>query len=262
VGLSEIVNNKRETRPPFVSCHCSLTASLHLQSFGLISPLLIQQHYRRYSKKTIKMRVAIFAPIFAAAVLAQDSVSRCSLFVSPCIGTQLTMIQSASSSVDPAPQTSYLQQTNSLGVVTGMPAVATSIPSQPAVVTSQPAVVTEQPSVVTEQPSVVTSQPPVVSIPAVGTGIHTVVLPPMSGSNSSNTVVVSANNSTTVLLNTGSPSGSGLSGSATRTPTGPSGSDASKSSSATGAQSSGAAATMGALAGSVVGVGAFMAAFL
>ncbi|KAJ9609746.1 hypothetical protein H2200_006074 [Cladophialophora chaetospira] len=37
------------------------------------------------------------------------------------------------------PFTVYTSQTNSLGVITGMPAVVTSQPTQPAVVTSQPA---------------------------------------------------------------------------------------------------------------------------
>lgn len=50
-----------------------------------------------------------------------------------------------SSTVNPFPQTSYLQQTNSLGVVIGMPAVAT-VSSQPAVFTTQPAISTSPPS--------------------------------------------------------------------------------------------------------------------
>jgi hypothetical protein len=112
----------------------------------------------------------------------------------------------AQSSTDAFPQTSYLQQTNSLGVVTGGPAVETSIPSQPAADTSipsQPDAVTSQPAVVTSQPLVVTSLPPGASIPAQASGIHTVVIP--IGNNSTTQVVVSANNSTTIVYAPSTP---------------------------------------------------------
>ena len=60
---------------------------------------------------------------------------RSSIFASAAI---LAVASAQSSSVDPAPQTVYLSQTNSLGVVTGQPAVATAIPNQPAVDTAIP----------------------------------------------------------------------------------------------------------------------------
>ncbi|KAF2003320.1 hypothetical protein P154DRAFT_532423 [Amniculicola lignicola CBS 123094] len=180
------------------------------------------------------MRTSIFisAPIFAAAAFAQDS----------------------SSTVDAFPQTSYLQQTNSLGVVTGMPAVFTSQPSQPAVFTSQPS-----------QPAVVTSQPEVATIPAIGTtGLVTIIIP---GVNTTITHVYSGSNSTTVeIINTPTPSvTTTMSGGASGSGASGTGADATGSGATGGASSTssqGAAATMHAVAGSVVGLGAFMAAFL
>lgn len=158
------------------------------------------------------------------------------------------------SSVDPFPQSIYMAQTNSLGVVTGMPAVVTSIPSQPAAVTNIPG-----------QPAVVTSQPLPANIPAVGPGVHTLVLAGTgSAFNQTRTVVVSANNSTTVEIlptPTGGASGSGASGMTTT------GTGMRQTGSATGTgpaqQSTGAAvANVQLAAGSVLGFGAFVAAFL
>ncbi|KAF2872724.1 hypothetical protein BDV95DRAFT_570483 [Massariosphaeria phaeospora] len=66
------------------------------------------------------------------------------------------------STVDPFPQTAFLQQTNSLGIVTGQPEVVTSEPEQP----TQPAIVTSQPDSVTTPPEAVTpgpSQPQIVN---------------------------------------------------------------------------------------------------
>lgn len=177
------------------------------------------------------MRAAFFIPVFAAAAFAQDS---------------------SSSSIDEHPQTTFLQQTNSLGVVTGQPSVITSQPTNPAVISTQP--------------EAATSVGLPASIPAVGSGITTIVVGgPSTAPNATQTLVVSANNSTTIILS--SPTSSGASGSGSgATGTGATGSDASGSGgSQTGsgtAQSTGAAATMKAVAGSVVGVGAFMAAFL
>ncbi|KAF2108497.1 hypothetical protein BDV96DRAFT_587291 [Lophiotrema nucula] len=176
------------------------------------------------------MRASIFisAPIFAAAALAQSE---------------------SSSSVDAFPQTSYLQQTDSRGVVTGMPAVATSIPSQPAAASS-----------IANLPPAVTTQPLPASIPAVGTGLHTIIIG--GPSNTTQTLVVSANNSTTIIVPTASSASSGASGAQTTGGASGSGPSGSATGSATGAQSTGAAPTMAALAGSFVGLGAFVAAFL
>lgn len=158
-------------------------------------------------------------------------------------------VASAQSSVDAYPQTSLLQFTNSLGVVTGQPAVVTSQPSQPAVATDIPS-----------QPAVVTSQPLPADIPAVGPGVHTLVLPGTgSAFNQTRTVVVSANNSTTVQIQTSTPAASGANGSG-----GVSGSGASGTTpTGTGApQNSEAAAPNVKVAGSLLGLGAIAAAFL
>lgn len=179
------------------------------------------------------MRASVFySAVFAAAASAQ------------------------SSSVDPYPQTTQLQFTNSLGVVTGQPAVATSIPGQPAVVTAIPS-----------QPAAVTSQPLPADIPAVGSGIHTLLLPGTgSAFNQTRTVVVSANNSTTVQIQTSAAaSASGSAGASGATGSGASrASGASGSPTGTGApqNSQGAAANVKAAAGSVLGFGAIVAAFL
>lgn len=187
------------------------------------------------------MRASIIIPVFAAAVFAQSE---------------------SSQSGDDFPQTSYLTQTNSLGVVTGQPGVETSIPDQPPADTSIP----DQPPVNTAQPSQATDVGVPASLPALGSGIYTIPVQGTAGPNSTQTLVVSANNSTTVVLSqqTPKPSGSDASGTgANPTETGgdgeeetgtPTGSDA--------PSSSAAAATMRAIAGSVAGVGALMAAFL
>lgn len=166
-----------------------------------------------------------------------------------------------SSSIDAFPQTSLLAQTDSRGVVTGMFPVATSQPQQPAAVTNQPG----QPAVVTSQPAVVTTQPAPADIPAVGSGITTLVLPGTGSMfNQTRTVVVSANNSTTVQLVQSTPasgSGAGASGSGSGSsgrPTGASGSVSGTGSPA----STGAASPLQIASGSLLGFGAIFAAFL
>lgn len=169
------------------------------------------------------------APIFAAAALAQSSTG------------------------DDFPQTTFLQQTNSLGVVTGQPAPATSIP--------------DQPSAVTTQPPQDLSQPPVETIPAVGTGVNTILIP--GPSNTTRTLTVSANNSTTVILSPTRASTSNKPATGTDSAGRPTGTDSNgnpttgtAADSTASATSTGAAATMKAMAGSVIGIGAFAAAFL
>lgn len=185
------------------------------------------------------MRVAAFVPVFAAAALAQSASPSSSAAVSSFTG-------------DAFPQTSFLTQTNSLGVITGQPPVATSIPNQPNPVLSQP--------------PVATSQPPVASLPIFGTGVHT-YLQGIPGTNQTSTIVLSVGTSGTAvvtsLLNantassnsrTGTAGGSDSQTTGTRTGTGAAG--------ASSTSSTGAAATMKAMAGSLVGAGALMAAFL
>ncbi|OAK98689.1 hypothetical protein IQ06DRAFT_327232 [Phaeosphaeriaceae sp. SRC1lsM3a] len=164
-----------------------------------------------------------------------------------------------SSSVDPFPQTSLLAQTDSRGVVTGMFPVATSQPQQPAAVTNQPG----QPAVVTSQPAVVTTQPAPANIPAVGSGITTLVLQGTgSAFNQTRTVVVSANNSTTVELVRSTPA-SGSGAGATGSGASGSGSRPSGSASGTGSPAStGAASPLQIASGSLIGFGAIFAAFL
>jgi hypothetical protein len=201
------------------------------------------------------MRASIF---YSAAFAAAASAQSVSFHWDPTSAEpNLTASQS---SVDPFPQTSLLQQTDSRGVVTGMFPVATSQPSQPAAVTTQPG----QPAAVTTQPAVVTTQPAPADIPAVGPGLHTLVLPGTGSSfNQTRTVVVSANNSTTVQIQTSTPaasgadaSGSGASGS------GPRRSGSGASGSASPSATPGAAANVKVAAGSLVGFGAIVAAFL
>ncbi|KAF2866661.1 hypothetical protein BDV95DRAFT_598569 [Massariosphaeria phaeospora] len=146
-------------------------------------------------------------------------------------------------SEDPA---TWLKQTNSLGVVTGMPAV----------ITSQPAVVTEQPSMA---PAATDVGIPA-SIPGVAPGLNTIVLP-----NTNQTVTVSANNSTTVVVSAPKTSGgmfTGTDGKATPTQTDSDATGTDASGSPTGSDAAGAGATMRAMAGGLVGAGAFVAAFL
>ena len=165
--------------------------------------------------------------------------------------TILTIAQTAS--VDAFPQTSYLQQTNSLGVVTGMPAAATSIPTQPAADT-----------IIPTQPAADTDVGIPASIPAVAPGIYTV--PVAGGVNSTKILTVSANNSTTIILSaptSNSASATGSDASATGTGRHSGSGSPSSTASGTGASSStGAAANLKAAAGSMVGFGAFVAAFL
>jgi hypothetical protein len=208
------------------------------------------------------MRSSTFFSVaaFAAAAVAQDSVSQCCRPLPAPRHATNTPPQSVSSaaaavtsSIDAFPQTSFLTATNSLGVVTGQPAADTAIPTQPAADSAIPT-----------QPAVETNVGTAVTIPAVGTGIQTIAIP--SG-NGTATITVSANNSTTVILGapTGSASGSGADASNTASTTrgshsgsvsgSPTGSGASSSSTA-------GASNIKVAAGSMVGFGAFVAAFL
>jgi len=183
---------------------------------------------------------------------------RASIFISASAFAVAAFAQDSSSSIDAFPQTTFLTQTNSLGVVTGQPSVMTSIPAQGSQALSQP--------------PVATSVGVAATIPDLGPGLHTYAYG--QGTNSTTLIVFSANvNGSTSFVTppaTSSQSGgvagvTGTNGVFTPTQTGTDGkliTTASQTGSATGAASTGAAATMRAVAGSVVGVGAFMAAFL
>ncbi|KAF2746577.1 hypothetical protein M011DRAFT_445516 [Sporormia fimetaria CBS 119925] len=164
----------------------------------------------------------------------------------------LAVAVAAQSSSDDFPQTSFLTMTNSQGVITGMPPVETSQPPVPPAVTSQPAVET--------------SVGEAASIPAVGTGVHTLLVQGTAGVNSTQTIVVSANNSTTVIQTTigvgpsstaesDSPTGTDSEGNPTATD------DEASSSASETAEPTGGAAAVRAVA-SVAGLGAVLAAFL
>jgi len=136
------------------------------------------------------------------------------------------------------PLTTYLTQTNSLGVITG-------IPTQPAVVTSIPA-----------QPAVVTSQPILASIYAgLTTGLNTVVV-----GNQTQTVLISSG-LTSVVKSTPTPTvASGTAGGAAGS--GGSGGTASASASKSGSSGSSAASHIKVGAGALAGAGAIFALLL
>jgi hypothetical protein len=132
----------------------------------------------------------------------------------------------------------------------------------PAVATSQPS----QPSQALTQPEKATSVGVAATIPDLGPGLHT--WQAGTGTNSTTLIVFSQNvNGSTSFapIPTPTPSGdAGVTGTdGVVTPTGADGSlITTAAGTGTKASSTGAAATMRAVAGSVVGVGAFMAAFL
>lgn len=179
--------------------------------------------------KPLKMQYSIIlAAAFAAAVSAQDASASAS---------------TTSTSTPPYsnPNTQYLTQTNSVGVVTGMPSVVTSQPAGGVAITTQPAVVTTQPILAT--------------IPAgLSTGLNTIpygnttVTVSMSGSITS---IISASKTTATSGSGAAASGSGASASGSGTATG-----ASSSSSA------GAGAHIKAGGAALGFAGAMFAAFL
>ncbi|KAF2131341.1 hypothetical protein P153DRAFT_429663 [Dothidotthia symphoricarpi CBS 119687] len=178
---------------------------------------------------------------------------RSSIFVSVAAFAGAAVAQS--SSIDPAPQTNYLTQTNSLGVVTGGPAAATA---QPSVITSQPAAASNV-GVAASNVGVAAS------IPAVAPGIWTIPLPAGGNNTSLISYIVSADSSTTVILNAPTSSaatatGSGASGSGAATRSGSASGSATGSGSASSSQ--GAASNVQVAAGGLLGFGALMAAFL
>jgi hypothetical protein len=101
----------------------------------------------------------------------------------------ISAIQSAvSGSTDPFPQTSFLDQTNSLGVVTGIPTDVNSIISQPAAITPQP---TSNPSALTSdiESALSSLSAAVASDPAAASSVAAV----MSTTNSGRNAVSSSN---------------------------------------------------------------------
>jgi hypothetical protein len=161
--------------------------------------------------------------------------------------------------------TSYLTQTNSLGVVTGMPSVETAQSALPPAVTSQPAVATI-PAGLPEGNTYL-----LINISRTLTSFEVSV-------GSSTTVVVDAPESATIITGTGTETGTAAVSSATDSSSddsessSSSGSSSTRGSSSSGASSSGAAESTGTADSSagrvtlasagVLGFGALFAAFL
>ncbi|KAI8624334.1 hypothetical protein F5Y19DRAFT_480713 [Xylariaceae sp. FL1651] len=136
------------------------------------------------------------APLLAGVALAQDDnehTTTLTIGYTNSVGSAITAVTTYTYQYS-NPATSLLTQTNSDGIITGLP--STGPPAE-----------TSQPSVVTSQPNVVTSIPPVATIPAgLPSGLTTI-----TQGNSS--FVVSVGQSTTVVLTTSTttPSASGAS---------------------------------------------------
>lgn len=152
------------------------------------------------------------------------------------------------------PNTQYLTQTNSLGVITGGPSVYTSQPSAPAVVTTQPSI------------GIIPA--------ALPSGINTIIVG--NGTAAQTYLVSAASGTTTVLARTssaasnsaattgsaasGSASGSSASGSGATATTGSA--TGSRTGTAAASSSTGAAAAVKVAGSALVGAGAFFVAFM
>ncbi|KAF1826131.1 uncharacterized protein K489DRAFT_367385 [Dissoconium aciculare CBS 342.82] len=128
----------------------------------------------------------MFAAMLAPALAQIDSI--------PTLIAQITSADVVSTTSASVPTSSYsnfanqfLTQTNSLGVVTGMPSLPAGV--------SNLSTFTSQPAVVTSQPTVVTAQPAVATIPAaLPSGLNTIHL------GNASSFVVSVDTSTTIIL--------------------------------------------------------------
>jgi uncharacterized membrane protein YgcG len=201
------------------------------------------------------MRSSIFfAAPFVAAAYAQSSSEANSTVV------EISASGSTTSTTVPYSNgfTSYLTQTNSLGVVTGMPEVATAQSALPPAVTSQPAVATIPAGLPVGNTYLL------INISRTLTSFEVSV-------GSSTTVVVDAPESATIVTGTGTETGTAAVSSATDSESS-SGSSSTRGSSSSGASSSGAAQSTGSADSSagritfasagVLGFGALFAAFL
>ncbi|KJY01998.1 hypothetical protein TI39_contig265g00022 [Zymoseptoria brevis] len=175
---------------------------------------------------------------------------------------QAPAVTSSSSSISippySNPNTQYLTQTNSNGVITGMPSAAVAVTSQPILATIPAGL----PQGVTTYPLVVGNNS--VTYFTISVGSSTTVV--LGGLPSGVTSVAGAGS--TGSSGSGSGSGSGSSGgrsSSSSRPSGSSGNEASNTSSGSGssASSEGAASSNMVIAsGAVMGLGAFIAALL
>ncbi|KAK3725249.1 hypothetical protein LTR37_000760 [Vermiconidia calcicola] len=212
------------------------------------------------------MRYVLLAAPLLAAVYAQDNSTESETVVPLSSGS--TTISTTVEYSNPA--TLYLTQTNSLGVVTGMPGASTVI-TNPAVVTSQPAVVTTQPAV-DLVPAGITGTTVVsyngtagfTSFTAIAGESTTRIL----GGNTIATVATSG--STTARGNGPRPtagrptggSGSNSNSGSDASSSGGSGGSAASSSASASESDSAAASNMKAASAGVLGLGAFIAALL
>ncbi|KAI1118291.1 hypothetical protein F5Y14DRAFT_447168 [Nemania sp. NC0429] len=187
----------------------------------------------------------LVAPLLAGVALAQDDSEHTTVLTigfTNSVGEAVTATTTYTYFYS-NPLTSLLTQTNSDGIITGLP--SGGLPA-----------FTSQPAVVTSQPDVVTSQPAVATIPAgLPEGTTTI-----TRGNSS--FVISVGPSTTVVLTSTSTTSTDPSN------TGESNSDGSSPSSSSGASGSSPSETPGAAAGLVpasfglVSLGALIAALL
>ncbi|KAI1123855.1 hypothetical protein F5Y10DRAFT_43445 [Nemania abortiva] len=157
------------------------------------------------------------APLLAGVALAQDDsqhTTTLTIGFTNSVGSAITTVTTYTYQYS-NPATTLLTQTNSDGVITGLPSGGT-------------AAETSQPAVETSQPAVVTSMPPVATIPAgLPTGTTTI-----AQGNSS--FVISVGPSTTVVLTSTSTTSDDASNTSGSTPTdGSSSSSASSGSSPT-----------------------------
>ncbi|KAI0452809.1 hypothetical protein F5B21DRAFT_481736 [Xylaria acuta] len=186
------------------------------------------------------------APLLAGVALAQDDsqhTTTLTIGFTNSAGEAVTSLTTYTYQYS-NPATTLLTQTNSDGIITGLPS-------------SGPPAETSQPSVVTSQPSVVTSIPAVATIPAgLPTGLTTIV----QGNSS---FAISVGPSTTVVLTSTSTTSEDASNTGGSTPT-----DGSDPSSTSGSSGSSPTETPGAAAGLVpasfglVSFGALIAALL
>ncbi|KAK7927615.1 hypothetical protein PG985_004613 [Apiospora marii] len=153
----------------------------------------------------MRSSVAAVAPFLAVAAMAQEMHTTTVLVGFTGTDGKPTTQTSAYTYDYSNPATAYLTQTNSDGIVTGMPSqsIDTAIPTQP---------------------KAETSQPPVATIPAgLATGAHTLTIAASSGLTS---FTISVGSSTTAVV--GSPSGiTGVTTAGGPKPTGSSGSGSS-----------------------------------
>ncbi|KAI3324017.1 hypothetical protein HD806DRAFT_81330 [Xylariaceae sp. AK1471] len=185
------------------------------------------------------------APLLAGVALAQDDsqhTTTLTIGFTNSAGEAVTTVTTYTYQYS-NPVTTLLTQTNSDGIITGLPS-------------SGPAAETSQPSVVTSQPAVVTSIPAVATIPA---GLPTGTTAIIQGNSS---FVISVGPSTTVVLTSTSTASDDASNTGGSTPTDGSNPSSSGSSGSSPTETPGAAAGLVPASFGLVSFGALIAALL